>query len=60
MVKVKLNDGNVKEVEAGTLIVSIAKELGVLKSTCVAKLNGVLVDLKTPIERQRLSYWITK
>ncbi|MCR5516936.1 MAG: TGS domain-containing protein [Lachnospira sp.] len=50
MAKVKMNDGSVKEVENGSLILSIAKELGVLKSTCVAKLNGKLVDLKTPIE----------
>lgn len=50
MVKVKLLDGSIKEVEQGTLILSIAKELGILKRCCVAKLNGKLVDLKTPIE----------
>ena len=50
MVKVKLLDGSIKEVEKGTLIVSIAKELGILKQCCVAKLNDKLVDLKTPIE----------
>lgn len=50
MVKVKLNDGSIKEVENGTLIVSIAKELGLLKTSLVAKLNDKLVDLKTPIE----------
>ena len=50
MFKVKLNDGSIKEVENGTLIVSIAKELGLLKTSVVAKLNDKLVDLKTPIE----------
>ena len=50
MVKVKLLDGSIKEVEKGTLILSLAKELGILKRCCVAKLNGKLVDLKTPIE----------
>ena len=49
MVKVKLLD-EIKEVEKGTLIVSIAKELGILKNVVVAKLNETLVDLKTPIE----------
>ena len=49
MIKVKI-DGNVKEVEKGTLIVVLAKELGLLKESCVAKLNDKLVDLKTPIE----------
>ena len=49
MVKVKLLDGSIKEVEQGTLAVTIAKELGILKKCCVAKLNGKLVDLKTPI-----------
>ena len=50
MVKVKLLDGSVKEVERGTLALSIAKELGILKNSCAAKINGKLVDLKTPIE----------
>ena len=50
MVKVKLLDGSVKEVEKGTLALQIAKELGILKKCCVAKINGKLVDLKTPIE----------
>ena len=49
MVKVDLGNGNVKEVEAGSLIIVLAKELGILKETCVAKLNDKLVDLKTPI-----------
>lgn len=48
MLKIQLKD-SIKEVEEGTFIVTIAKELGILKSTCVAKLNGVVVDLKTPL-----------
>ena len=52
MVKVKLIDGSIKEVENGTLVVSLAKELSpsLAKKACVAKIDGVLVDLKTPIE----------
>ena len=50
MLKVKLLDGSIKEVEKGTLVLSVAKELGILKKCCVGKLNGKLVDLKTPIE----------
>ena len=49
MVKVTLKDGSIKEVENGTLVLQIAKELGILKKCCVAKLNDKLVDLKTPI-----------
>ncbi len=52
MLKVELIDGSIKEVEKGTLIISVAKELSpsLAKKACVAKLNGKLVDLKTPIE----------
>ncbi|MCR5505926.1 MAG: threonine--tRNA ligase [Bacilli bacterium] len=50
MVKVKLLDGSIKEVEQGTLILSIAKELGILKKCIAAKYNDKLVDLKTPLE----------
>lgn len=49
MLKVCLQNNEVKEVEPGTLIVNIAKESGVLKTSVVAKLNGKLVDLKTAI-----------
>ena len=46
MLKVELIDGSIKEVEKGTLIVSVAKELSpsLAKKTCVAKLNGKFVD----------------
>ena len=50
MVQIKLPDGEVKEVENGTLILNIAKELGILKKCCVAKFNDKLVDLKSPLE----------
>ena len=51
MVKVELKDGSIKEVEKGTLIVSVVKELSnsLLKKAIVAKLNDKVVDLKTPI-----------
>ena len=52
MIKLELIDGSIKEVEKGTLAISVAKELSpsLAKKSCVAKLNGKLVDLKTPIE----------
>ncbi|MCR5113263.1 MAG: threonine--tRNA ligase [Acholeplasmatales bacterium] len=51
MVKVTLPDGSVKEVENGTLVVAIAKEISpsLAKKSIVGKLNGKLVDLKTPV-----------
>lgn len=53
MLKVKLIDGSFKEVEENALVVSVAKELSpsLAKKACVAKLDGVLVDLKTPITK---------
>lgn len=52
MVKLTLKDGSIKEVEKGTLVIEVAKELSpsLAKKCCVAKLNDVLVDLKTKIE----------
>jgi len=46
MVKVTLKDGSIKEVEKGTLIINVAKELGssLAKKAIVAKVNGKLVD----------------
>lgn len=51
MLKVTLKDESIKEVAEGKLIIEVAKELSpsLAKKCCVAKLNGVLVDLKTPI-----------
>lgn len=52
MIKLELKDGSFKEVEQGTLVIEVAKQLSpsLAKKCVVAKLNGVLVDLKTPVE----------
>ena len=51
MIRVQLKDGSMKEIEEGKLIIELAKELSpsLAKKCCVAKLDEVLVDLKTPI-----------
>ena len=51
MVKVVLKDGSIKEVEQGKLVIEVAKEISpsLAKKSLVGKINGVLVDLKTPI-----------
>ncbi len=51
MLKVTLPDGSIKEVEKDSLAISVAKELSpsLAKKAIVAKIDGVLVDLKTPI-----------
>ncbi len=51
MIKVYLKDGSIKEIEEGKLIIEVAKELSpsLAKKCCIAKLDDVLVDLKTPI-----------
>ena len=51
MVKVVLKDGSVKEIEQGKLVIEVAKEISpsLAKKSLVGKINGVLVDLKTPI-----------
>lgn len=51
MVKITLKDGSVKEVERGTLIIELAKELSpsLAKKCICANLNHRLVDLKTPL-----------
>ena len=51
MLKITLKDGSVMEVEAGKLIIEVAKELSpsLAKKCVVAKLNGKLVDLKTAL-----------
>jgi len=52
MVKLTLKDGSVKEFEKGTKISSIVEGIGgrLQKEALAAKLNGVLVDLKTEIK----------
>ena len=51
MIKVVLKDGSVKEIEQGKLVIEVAKEISpsLAKKSLVGKINGVLVDLKTPI-----------
>ncbi len=51
MIKISLKDGSIKETEKGKLIIEFAKELSpsLAKKACVAKLDEVLVDLKTPL-----------
>ncbi len=51
MVKVVLKDGSIKEIEQGKLVIEVAKEISpsLAKKSLVGKINGVLVDLKTPI-----------
>ena len=51
MIKITLKDGSIKEVEAGKLIIELAKELSpsLAKKCICASLNDGLVDLKTPL-----------
>lgn len=48
MIKITLKDGSVKELESPKLVIELAKELSssLAKKCIVAKVNGVLVDLK--------------
>lgn len=50
MVKVNLK-GNVKEFESGTTVAEIAKSIGagLYKAACAGKLDGKVVDLRTPV-----------
>ena len=51
MIKITLKDGSIKEAEAGSLVIEVAKELSVsLAKKCVcAVVDDKLVDLKTPL-----------
>lgn len=51
MIRITLKDGSVKEVQSGTLIIELAKELSpsLAKKCICANLNHKLVDLKTPL-----------
>lgn len=53
MMKVELKDGVIKEFENGTTIADIAKSLGagLYKAACVGRINGVVCDLRTPVEQ---------
>ena len=61
MIKVTLPDGSIKEVEKDSLAIGLAKELSpsLAKKAIVAKIDGVLVDLKTPIEKDCKVEFIT-
>lgn len=52
MVKVNLK-GNVKEFESGTTVAEIAKSIGagLYKAACAGKLDGKVVDLRTPVTK---------
>ena len=62
MVKLTLNDGSIKEVENGTLIIEVAKMLSqsLAKKSICAKLNGKLVDLKDKVESDATLELITQ
>ena len=51
MIKVKLIDGSIKEVNNQTTVIDVVKDLStsLYKKACAAKLNGKIVDLRTPI-----------
>lgn len=53
MLNITLKDGSVKKIESGKLVIELAKELSpsLAKRCCVAKVDGVLVDLKTPLNK---------
>src|SRR5213592_1295329 len=52
-IHVKLPDGSVKEVPAGTTALDIAKSIGsrLADAALVAKANGDLIDLTKPLEK---------
>ncbi len=47
--KVTLKDGSVREFENGLNVFGVAKELGLAKTACAAKINGKLCDLRTAV-----------
>ena len=51
MIHVTLKDGSVKEFEAGVSVIDVAKSLGagIAKAACCGRINGEVVDLRTPI-----------
>ncbi len=53
MLKITLKDGSTIDVEEGKLIIEVAKNISssLAKNSVVAKLDGNLVDLKTPITK---------
>lgn len=53
MLKITLKDGSTIDVEEGKLIIEVAKSISssLAKNSVVAKLDGNIVDLKTPITK---------
>ncbi len=51
MINVTLKDGTVKQYEAGLSVLDIAKDLseGLARNACAGKINGEMVDLRTPV-----------
>ena len=53
MVKLTLKDGSVREAESGISAAEIIKGIGMglYKAACCVKLDGVVCDLRTPVEK---------
>ena len=53
MVKLTLKDGSVREAESGVSAAEIIKGIGMglYKAACCVKLDGVVCDLRTPVEK---------
>ena len=51
MIKIELKGGSFKEFESGITPAEIAKSIGMglYKSVCCARVDGVVVDLRIPI-----------
>lgn len=53
MIRITLKNGDVRQVENGTSVIDIAKDIseGLARVACAGKVDGVVVDLRTPIEK---------
>lgn len=53
MIKLKLKDGSVREIEKAMPASEIIKDIGMglYKAACCVKLDGVVCDLRTPVEK---------
>ena len=51
MIKVTLENGEVKEFEAGLLAFDVARETGDAKTACLAEIDGNVCDLRTAIDK---------
>ncbi len=51
MIKITLKDGSERQYEAGISVLDIAKDLseGLARNACAGKVNGEMVDLRTPV-----------